>query len=449
MRSVSVVKQGSLRTPSRAAVDRGKRKSSRRPVIGLVSDSYFPVIDGVFKAVHHLACALGAHADVVVVVPRPRDRESIARFYADLPYRVIFCATHRVSLQGYTPAAPRLDAGFQREFADAGFDIIHTNGVYPLSCYAVDFARSHGIPVVTTIHSQFTPDLQRYVKVGWAVRAVVRGFVHTVNRHDLAFTLNPGMDALAREQGVTVPTVVRPNGTHVGDMTKTAARAAPGSLLFVGRLVSMKGIFLIVDALALLAQRGVDFHMCFVGRGVDERRLRRRIARHRLAERVVLSGCVTDEAELADFYRSSSLLLLPSRPEADPLVVKEAAVYRVPSLVLEGSIMAAGIVNGVNGFTAPSDPRGFADALAAVLSDEPRRRKAGEAARRDLAVSWEEVARDFVRVYHGLLIRKGAVTVGDALLGADLRRPRRAGRSVPPSSPVLSRSTAPLRALTK
>lgn len=410
MRSVIVKVRGRSRAPSRAAANRAGSERSRRPVIGLVSDSYFPNIDGVFKVVHHLACALGAHAEVVVVVPRPRDRESMARFYADLPYRVIFCATHRVSLQGYAPAAPRHDAGFRREFADADFDLIHTNGVYPLSCYALEFARAHGIPVVTTIHTQFAPDIERYVKLGWAVRAFVRRFVRTVNLHDLAFTLNPGMDALARAQGVTVPTIVRPNGTHYRIPSRTAARAVPGSLLFVGRLVRMKGIFLIVEAVAILARRGVDVRVRFVGRGVDERALHRRIARHRLGDRVTLIGCVTDEAELSSLYLDSTLLLLPSRFDSDPLVVREAAAHQVPSLVPEGSIMAAGIVNGMNGFTAPSDPRGFADALAAAIADEPRRAKVGEAARRDLAVPWEDVARELFRVYRRLM--RGTVTAG-------------------------------------
>ena len=401
-----VSSRGSERT---TAVPRGQDRP-RRPVIGLVSDSYYPTIDGVFRAVHHLACALGAHAEVVVVVPRPHDEKSIERFYADLPYRVIFCEAHHVSLQGYSPAAPRRDAEFRREFAEVGFDLIHTNGVYTLSCYALDFARAHGIPVVTTIHTQFVPDVERYVKLDWAVRAFVRRFVSTVNRHDLAFTLNPAMDALAHSQGVTAPTIVRPNGTQYRYPSRTAASSADnarpdtgGSLLFVGRLVRMKGILLIVDALAILARRGIDFRMRFVGRGVDERALRRRIARHRLADRVTLCGSITDDTELSACYLGSSLLLLPSRLDADPLVVREAAAHQVPSLVLEGSIMAAGITDGVNGFTAPSDPRGFADSLTAVLADEPRRAKVGEAARRDLAVPWDDVARDLFRVYERLM----------------------------------------------
>jgi glycosyltransferase involved in cell wall biosynthesis len=411
MRTIIDVVRSRSSVPTPAVTFHGKSRRTRRPVIGLVSDSYFPTIDGVFKAVHHLACTLSAHADVVVVVPRPRDPESIARFYADLPYRVIFCATHRVSLQGYTPAAPRSDVGFRREFAEAGFDLIHTNSVYSLSRYAVEFARAHGIPVVTTIHSQFTPDIERYVKPGWAVRAFVRRFVRTVNRHDLAFTLNPGMDSLARAQGVTVPTIVRPNGTHYRVPSTATALVGPqgtpprgsGALLYVGRLVRMKGIFLIVDALAILARRGLDFRVRFVGRGVDERALRRRIARCRLTDRVTLFGSVTDDDELSALYLDSSLLLLPSRLDADPLVVREAAAHRVPTLMLEGSIMAAGIVNGMNGFTAPADPRGFSAALAAVLADGRRREKVGEAARRDLARPWEDVAQDLFGVYERLM----------------------------------------------
>jgi hypothetical protein len=48
-------------------------KPHRSPVIGLVSDSYFPNVDGVFNVVHHLACSLSDHAEVHVIIPRPRD----------------------------------------------------------------------------------------------------------------------------------------------------------------------------------------------------------------------------------------------------------------------------------------------------------------------------------------------------------------------------------------
>ena len=82
-----------------------------------------------------------------------------------------------------------------------------------------------------------------------------------------------------------------------------------------------------------------------------------------------------------------------------------------------GTSYLAGIADGVNGFTAPSDPGGCADALTAVLADERRREKVGEAARRDLAEPWEEVARDLFPVY-------GRLMSGKALAGVTAVAPR-------------------------
>ena len=52
----------------------------------------------------------------------------------------------------------------------------------------------------------------------------------------------------------------------------------------------------------------------------------------------------------------------------------------------------------------PGDPGALAEAVSALLADEPRRQRLGEAARR-LAVerySWDDIARRLVAIYEGL-----------------------------------------------
>jgi glycosyltransferase involved in cell wall biosynthesis len=60
----------------------------------------------------------------------------------------------------------------------------------------------------------------------------------------------------------------------------------------------------------------------------------------------------------------------------------------------------------------PGDPRALADALVALLEDEPRRRALGAAAR-ELArerYSWDDIGRRLTQIYE-LLSRKPATAV--------------------------------------
>lgn len=380
-------------------------------VIGLVSDSYYPSVDGVFNVVHHLACALQDYAEVYVIVPRPAKLEACTSFYSKLPYKVLFCSCRRIAAQGYAIADPKHDGIFQRELGNIPFDVFHTNSVFALSNYLLGYAKQRGIPVTNTIHSQFVPDLKRYLKFDWIVHLVVKSMVLKLNHYDLVFTLNESMDALARRNGVISPTVILRNATHFHypendrDLREWArqkyALRSRNVILFVGRLIRQKGIFFILDCLSVLAGRGIDFHMLFVGSGIDERRLRRRISQLGLEDRVTLCGRLTEQREISSLYLSASLLLLPSYYDTDGLVIKEAAAHKVPSLLITDSITACNIIEGENGYLAPYDVLQYAATIEGILADE-RRCQVGEAAYGTMYRHWDDVAKEVLQHYDRL-----------------------------------------------
>jgi phosphatidylinositol alpha-1,6-mannosyltransferase len=106
-----------------------------------------------------------------------------------------------------------------------------------------------------------------------------------------------------------------------------------------------------------------------------------------VADRVIFTGFV-DEADLPDIYRSASVFCLigdrgPGRGEGIPLTPLEAGACGVPIMVGDQDGSREAVEQGVNGFSLdPFDLETIAQRLNLLLSDEPVRRRLGEAARR-------------------------------------------------------------------
>jgi glycosyltransferase involved in cell wall biosynthesis len=144
-------------------------------------------------------------------------------------------------------------------------------------------------------------------------------------------------------------------------------------VLGVGRLVAKKGFDTLVDACALLRERGVPFEALIVGQDdKDGAALRAHIARTGVP--VALPGPV-GPAELLDEYRRAGVLCMPSRLLPDdrdgiPNVLVEAMAAGAPVIATSVSGIPELVDDGVNGLLIPpDDPQALADALVRLHED--------------------------------------------------------------------------------
>lgn len=164
-------------------------------------------------------------------------------------------------------------------------------------------------------------------------------------------------------------------------------RLRPGSLgrlLTVGRLVPEKGAPVLLDALALLAERGLRPPTTLVGTGPMVDSLTARIAELGLADTVTLAGPVGQD-DLPDLYRRSEAFVLPSFSEGLPVVLMEAMASGLPVITTQIAAIGELVQDRVNGrLVPPGRPDLLAEALADVLSDPGRARSWGSAGRADV-----------------------------------------------------------------
>lgn len=159
---------------------------------------------------------------------------------------------------------------------------------------------------------------------------------------------------------------------------RDAVRVDTVRVLAVGRLVAKKGFDVLVDACALLRERGVEATLTIVGEPGDHAPvLADRIARLGLGPVVSIKGPMP-QRDLFDEYARATVFCLPCRVldngdrDGIPNVIAEAMAYGLPVVTTNVSGAPELLEDRVNGMVVPpEDPSAVADAIA-LLHADPR-----------------------------------------------------------------------------
>lgn len=139
-------------------------------------------------------------------------------------------------------------------------------------------------------------------------------------------------------------------------------------LLFVGRLEPVKGIDLLVQAVARLAADGVDVDLHVLGDGSVRKALEREVQAKGLQGRIFFKG-FADGAVVAAYLKACDLLVIPSRSEGLPVAFHEAMQVGTPVAATDVGDLGDVIREyGVGVLARSISPEGIAGAIAEALS---------------------------------------------------------------------------------
>ena len=154
----------------------------------------------------------------------------------------------------------------------------------------------------------------------------------------------------------------------------------------VGHMRIGKGQDLALQAWPQVLAEHPEARLLLIGDGPREEELRALARDLGVASRVVFAGARDDVARI---LRCTTLVALPTRMEALPTVLLEAAASGVPSVATDVGGVPEVVVDGGTGWLVPApapgvlpDPESFATALRDALRDPARLRARGDAARR-------------------------------------------------------------------
>ena len=148
------------------------------------------------------------------------------------------------------------------------------------------------------------------------------------------------------------------------DRYKTKKKTAGERLriLFVGRLTAIKGVTILLDAVNILEERGVELDLKLIGDG-DERAELEDAAKG--LSHVHFLGYQSQSA-VAEELQNSDLLCLPSFAEGVPVVLMEAMASGLPVIATQVGGVSELVEDGVTGHIVPP---GSASHLADAIED--------------------------------------------------------------------------------
>jgi len=177
----------------------------------------------------------------------------------------------------------------------------------------------------------------------------------------------------------------------------------PYRFLFVGRIEKVKGIDLLLHAMALLKEEAWNAHLTVVGSGGMEGWAKQFIHVKALGESVSWMGHVPDE-KLASLYESSDCVVIPSRSESIPLVFSEALRFNKDLILTDvGDMGMLGRQYGVARVVPPENATALQESMKEMGALRDQGKEEGNEDRReelkrlfDIEVSVERFLEDYM-----------------------------------------------------
>ncbi len=377
--------------------------------IFIFNDGFFPLIDGVVRAVDGYARYLHQQGiDVTVVVPFVGDTSKY-------PYPVL--AIPQFKIPGFFYPLPYGMKGkrIKSLYRYDGPIVYHTHTPFLLGHLALKLAKKYRIPIVSTFHSKYYDDYLAATKSKMLARILTFFTMRFFKKTDAIWTVSKGTVETMRQYGLDHrPIKIISNGINFKPETITKTEAANflndyqlsakiPFILFVGQLIWQKNVQLILDTYLELEKKGFLFQAVFVGEGRDENNIKDYARKQGIKSKIIFTGKITNQLILGSFYQMANLFFFPSKYDNDPLVIKEAAAYQLPSLVLANTSIAQLIMNQRNGYIHEGDSKSFANRLIEILSDSKNLNTIGEKAKKTLVVTWSETLKDLRANYQDVL----------------------------------------------
>jgi colanic acid/amylovoran biosynthesis glycosyltransferase len=156
---------------------------------------------------------------------------------------------------------------------------------------------------------------------------------------------------------------------------------SPFQIVCVGQLAPVKGLHLLIAAIAALVKEGRHIRLQFAGDGPERTALRQDVESRGLSGQVSFEGNVNQD-KLLDLYRESDALVMSSLAEGLPVVLMEAMAMEIPCVAPWVNGIPEIVTHETDGLLVPpGDAEALARAIARLMDDAELRRILGQKAR--------------------------------------------------------------------
>lgn len=252
-------------------------------------------------------------------------------------------------------------------------DVVLSYWSHPDGAVATKMAHAAGIPSVVMTGGS---DVLLLARSGSRRRAILEA----LHAADLVITVSENLSRVLIEDGLPpeklavvrrgVDTTIFQPGSKRAAREKLKQPQDVALLVAPGRLAPVKGWEYLLRACRSLADRGLRFRCVFVGHGSLQQRLQAQAEELQITNMIHFAGSCP-QAELVDWYRAASVIVLPSISEGVPNVLMEA--------MASGANFVASEVGGIpeiadpyfDRLVPPAQPLSLANAIEDLLNHSP------------------------------------------------------------------------------
>lgn len=343
--------------------------------IAILSESYFPVINGVSASTDILFRGLTARGNRVTVIapdhPDAEPAEGVLRTGS-----IILKAA-----KDYPLPSPAGLAGLEDMLKGIGPDVIHAQIPFLYGFRGRSIARKLGVPFVSVSHTLY-PEYVHYVPFApgpLAACAVKKYLARFYSSCDAVATPSAMMKVELMGYGVKreiriIPTGIRlPGEPGAGDMRESLGIPRESRVLvYMSRVAREKNLDLLTEAYAGLQADYPDLTLLVIGGGPYLEHMKRQAAAG--GGRYVFTGMV-DNSRIYDYLRCGDIFAFPSVTETQGLAVCEAQAAGLPVVAVRAGGVPENIVENTTGFLTDNKAGDFAGRIRVLLDNEELRGK--------------------------------------------------------------------------
>ena len=278
--------------------------------------------------------------------------------------------------RGFHPVTADLFRRLDAAAAKAPPDVVHVHGTRLRQSWVISWAAARGIATAYTEH--ITLDEWGGPGDPESVQVV------TSELGALACVSERSRTSLRGALGDSFPVAVVRHIVSAVDGASRPPDHGPLRLLTVARLELIKGIDVLLHALATARERGTEVHLTIAGDGTQRDALVA-LVRTLALRNVEFLGAVSPHA-VGHLMQKAHAVVLPSRGEGLPVVLIEAMANGRAVIAARSGGIGEVVTDGCTGLLVnPEQPGQLADAIVRMAADLPALVRMGAAGRR----AWE------------------------------------------------------------
>lgn len=300
------------------------------------------------------------------------------------------------------------------------FDMIHSHTAQMPDLYLQ--YRDIGIPTVTTIHSTIKGQFigikkaalefcnkeksEKFTNLFYPILALAERAYFNNNRYYISVSNWMKTQVLRDFPNLNRNNIFYcPNSVDIDQYSPRLKTTDKKIVLFVGRLVSFKGITSLIQAMPKIIVQHPDALFVFIGPG-DFKPYSKMLHNLRIAEKNYVFIGHRNKSELIPFFQNASVLVIPSFYENLPTTMLEAMACGVPCVASNVGAIPEVITDGYNGLLVnPGSIDHLSISVCKILHDMNERKSIGLAARETICdkYDWKKNALKINNLYEAII----------------------------------------------